>query len=124
MATTRRGSSDNIFNKAKTNLKPAQTKEVEEVKVEEKVIETPIIKEEIEVKKEVPQKETKPKKEKSKTTKNDLFSSKKKGARGVQKTIYLKADVYAYLEDVCKEYEMQVSEAINIIIKAHMENEE
>lgn len=121
MATTRRGSSDNIFNKAKTNLKPAQTKEVEE-----EIIETPVIKEEKEVKKETVAKEAKPKKEKtpSKSSKNDLFNNKKKGTHGVQKSIYLKSDVYAYLEGVCKEYEMQLSEVINIIIKAHMEEEE
>lgn len=134
MAASRRASTANIFSTSKTNLKPAQVKEepavvkevksepIKETKVENKVKEVaePVKKEPV---KETPAKEKSSAKTKKGTKKSDIFTTKKSHGKGCAKSIYLQGDVYEYLSEVAKEYELSLSDVVNQIVRYTMEGE-
>jgi len=131
MAISRRSSTENIF-KVRNDVKvQPQTKEAEPVveEIKEKPEVKPEVKPVMEEKSGSPSEKpakaasNRSQSRSSNTNKNDALFKDSKKEHGVQRTTYYEKDVYDYIEQISKKYDINFNKVVNKILRDYMSAE-
>lgn len=113
----------NMFNKGRENIVPAKKEETKVSEPQKEVVETPKAEEKSSPAPEKPAKQTPSRTQGRPANKNDALFKDSRKEHGVQRTTYYEKDVYDYVEEISKKYDINFNKVVNKILRDYMNAE-